>query len=150
MLSRSAAETEAIGETLGKLVVPPFVVALFGDLGSGKTTFVRGFAKGLGVPIEAVRSPSFTLVNQYEGRVKLYHIDLYRLDDISELIPLGFTDIMSEEDAVCVIEWAERGYLVLPDERLDIYFDHTDSENERWITFHPQGETAKAMIEAIL
>ncbi len=146
ILSRAARETEAIAESLGKLITPPFVIALYGDLGSGKTTFIRGLARGLGVG--PVRSPTFTLINRYDGRHILYHIDLYRIGDEEEVFHLGIMDLFEEPNAIVAIEWADKGFTYLPDERLDIYLDipSKGDPDERWIYFKPFGEKAEDVV----
>ncbi len=148
ILSRSALETEAIGETLGKILTPPFVISLYGELGSGKTTFVRGIARGLG--IDKVRSPTFTLINRYEGRCVLYHIDLYRIAEEEEVFHLGLTEILEDQNAIIVIEWADKGFAYLPDERLDISFDFNPHNlSERWIYFNPLGQEAEEIVRML-
>lgn len=106
ILTHSEAETSAAGEHLGRRLGTGDVVLLYGDLGAGKTAFVRGLARGLGASPDAVSSPTFTLVQEYSGRVKLHHVDLYRLQPI-EVGDLGL-DELSEGDAVVAVEWAER------------------------------------------
>jgi len=104
--TRSPEETRALGEALARRLSPGDLVALLGDLGAGKTTFVQGLARGLGVPPEVyVTSPSFTLVNEYPGRVPLFHVDLYRLSP-EETEELGLAEMLSR--GVMVVEWAER------------------------------------------
>jgi tRNA threonylcarbamoyladenosine biosynthesis protein TsaE len=87
----SALETLALGRRVGALARPGLVLALYGDLGAGKTVFVQGLARGLGVPEKCpVTSPTFTLINEYPGRLRLFHIDLYRISDLVELDDIGF------------------------------------------------------------
>jgi tRNA threonylcarbamoyladenosine biosynthesis protein TsaE len=106
-ISHSPAETEALGESLGRAAQPGFVFALSGDLGAGKTQLVKGLARGLGIPAR-VHSPTFTLVNEYDGgRLKLFHLDLYRLETPSQIRSAGMDNFLSP-DGVTVIEWAER------------------------------------------
>ena len=106
-ISHSPAETEALGERFGRTVKPGQVIALSGDLGAGKTQFVRGLARGLGVP-GRVHSPTFTLVNEYGGgRLQLFHLDLYRLETAQQMLNAGIEDYLSPA-GVAVIEWAER------------------------------------------
>ena len=105
--SRSERDTAAIGREIGSTLVAGDVVLLHGDLGAGKTAFVRGLAEGLGVPGDEVSSPTFTLVQEYRGgRLPLFHVDLYRLTDPREIDDLGLDEIA--EDGVLAIEWAER------------------------------------------
>lgn len=106
--THSPEETQDLGERIGGLLESGDIVLLFGDLGAGKTTLVQGMARGLGVARdEYVRSPSFTLVNQYRGRIPVYHIDLYRIDSSGELDDLGLEELLMSE-GVLIIEWAEK------------------------------------------
>ena len=106
-ISHSPAETEALGEKFGRAVQHGQVIALSGDLGAGKTQFVRGLARGLEIP-GRVHSPTFTLVNEYGGgRLKLFHLDLYRLETARQILSAGIEEYLSP-DGVAVIEWAER------------------------------------------
>ena len=104
-LSRSPAETEAFGERFGKRLRPGDLVLLTGELGAGKTTFVRGVARGIGSSAP-VASPTFQLVRMYAGRVQLAHIDLYRIERTSELADLGLDELLDQGAAV--VEWGER------------------------------------------
>ena len=106
IITHSEAETSAAGEHLGRRLGSGDVVLLYGDLGAGKTAFVRGLARGLGASPDAVSSPTFTLVQEYGGRVKLHHVDLYRLQPI-EVGDLGLDELIDSE-AVVAVEWAER------------------------------------------
>jgi tRNA threonylcarbamoyladenosine biosynthesis protein TsaE len=116
-LSAAAEETFSLGEQVGKQLVGGEILLLSGALGAGKTIFVKGIAAGLGIDKEDVTSPSFTLVNPHEGRVRLYHIDLYRLDPgASAAHAVDLDELLTFENAVIVIEWAERlGDYRLPD-----------------------------------
>ena len=108
LTTASAEETEAVGRVLGASVSGPVVITLTGDLGAGKTCFARGFARGLGVD-EAypVTSPTYTIVNEYPGRLPLFHLDLYRLGGCEELEEIGYRD-MIQEKGVLLVEWPER------------------------------------------
>lgn len=117
--SRSAAQTRKLGQCLGSGIHQVTVIALTGDLGSGKTVFVQGLAKGLDVSEKYyITSPTFTLINEYPGRHCLFHVDLYRIEHPSELEEIGLEEIL-KEDAVIAIEWAEK----LPGEALS---DHLE------------------------
>jgi tRNA threonylcarbamoyladenosine biosynthesis protein TsaE len=106
-ISHSPAQTEALGEKFGRAAERGLVIALSGDLGAGKTQFVRGLARGLGVT-GRVHSPTFTLVNEYGGgRLKLFHLDLYRLETAEQILSAGIEEYLSP-DGVAVVEWAER------------------------------------------
>jgi tRNA threonylcarbamoyladenosine biosynthesis protein TsaE len=105
--SHSPAETESLGEKFGRAAQSGFVLALSGDLGAGKTQFVKGLARGLEIPAR-VHSPTFTLVNEYGGgRLKLFHLDLYRLETPAQIFSAGVEEFL-QPDGVTVIEWAER------------------------------------------
>ena len=116
MTSRSEAATELAGERLGRLVHEGDVVLLSGDLGAGKTHLTKGIARGMHVPDE-VTSPTFNLVLVHEGRLPLYHIDLYRLDGAAELEGIGYFDAIDSE-AVAVVEWGDRFAEAIPAEHL--------------------------------
>lgn len=119
--SNSVAETEELGAQLAARLRPGDVVAYTGDLGAGKTAFTRGIARGLGIP-ERVTSPTFTIVNEYEGgRLPLFHFDLYRLGDPEELFDIGWEDYLAR-GGVCAVEWSENVAGALEDEpiRVDI------------------------------
>ncbi|MDY3993511.1 MAG: tRNA (adenosine(37)-N6)-threonylcarbamoyltransferase complex ATPase subunit type 1 TsaE [Evtepia sp.] len=104
--SKSPQETEALGQALVQKLAPGAVVAFSGDLGAGKTAFVRGMAQGLGIT-QRVTSPTFTIVNEYEGgRLPLFHFDMYRLHSAEELFDIGWEDFLSR-GGVCAVEWSE-------------------------------------------
>ena len=104
--SKSPQETEALGQALVQKLAPGAVVAFSGDLGAGKTAFVRGMAQGLGIT-QRVTSPTFTIVNEYEGgRLPLFHFDMYRLHSAEELFDIGWEDFLSR-GGICAVEWSE-------------------------------------------
>ena len=106
VISHSPAQTEAVGEALGKILKPGTVIAYRGDLGAGKTAFTRGLARGLGCE-EAVTSPTYTIVNEYlSGRLPLFHFDMYRLGSSDELFDIGWEDYL-ERGGICAVEWSE-------------------------------------------
>ncbi len=112
IVSKSLGQTRRIGEEIGRLLNEGVVIKLTGDLGSGKTSIAQGIAKGLEVPPEYyITSPTFTLLNQYPGRLEFYHADLYRLGDVVDFEDIGLMDILFE-DGVVAVEWAEK----LPEE----------------------------------
>lgn len=122
---RSAAETLAAGRALGELLVPGDVIALDGQLGAGKTQFVKGLALGLSVPVdEPVVSPTFVLVREYIGRLKLYHLDAYRLGSSAELEALGWEEMLADDQAVVALEWADRVADALPASACHIELGH--------------------------
>jgi len=141
--SHSDAETKAFGERLAKLVAPGDVITLEGDLGAGKTTFTKGFAKGLGVQ-RNVNSPTFTLIKEYEGKYPLYHMDVYRLDEDEDL---GFEEYF-QSDGVTVVEWASRIAEQLPQERLDIEIKRIGEES-RAIRCTPHGKRYEALCKEL-
>jgi len=110
--SASPEETERAGETLAARLRPGSVVALVGDLGAGKTCFIRGLARGLGVN-QIVSSPTFVLVNQYQGRLPVFHVDAYRTESLAELLDLGLDEYIGG-DGVTVVEWADKLPALLP------------------------------------
>lgn len=142
----SAEETTALGEKLGRLLSPGDVIALFGDLGAGKTTFTRGIAVGLGLAAD-VHSPTFTLIHEHLGAIPLYHVDLYRLNSEEEVETLGLEEYMYS-DGVTIIEWADRMTSSLPKDRLDITLRML-GDTERELTFESESERIGKIIEAL-
>jgi tRNA threonylcarbamoyladenosine biosynthesis protein TsaE len=136
-ISHSEAQTCRLGARLGELLRGSEVIALQGALGSGKTRWVQGLAQGLQVH-EPVTSPTFTLINEYHGRLTLYHIDMYRITQLAEALDLGLDDYLYGE-GVCVIEWAERIAAALPRDHLWITLYHLD-ETKRRIVMRATGE----------
>ncbi|WP_163528489.1 tRNA (adenosine(37)-N6)-threonylcarbamoyltransferase complex ATPase subunit type 1 TsaE [Halobacillus ihumii] len=128
----SEGETLLFSEELAEHLAPGDVLTLEGDLGAGKTTFTKGLAKGLGVT-RTVNSPTFTIIKEYMGRLPLYHMDVYRLEDSDE--DLGFEEFF-EGDGVTVVEWSQFIKEYLPDERLDITIEYL-SETKRRIKLQP-------------
>ncbi len=129
--TRSPDETQALGERLGRALAAGDVVALSGELGAGKTAFVQGLARGLGVA-GRVSSPTFTIVNEHQGRVPLFHVDFYRLERAAELDAIGFDDYFAR-GGVVVVEWGDRFPAALPRERLEVRIAITGDE-ERTLT----------------
>jgi tRNA threonylcarbamoyladenosine biosynthesis protein TsaE len=144
--SHNPEETQHLGASLGKLAQAGDMFLLCGDLGSGKTCLTQGLAWGLDVK-EYAFSPSFVLVREYYGRLPLYHIDLYRLDRIEEIIALGLDEYFYG-DGVCVVEWAEKGLSVLPKENLLIKLSHV-SQTERSLSFEPHGQRYSQLLESL-
>lgn len=147
VITSSPEQTWRTGELLGALLGPGDLVCLYGDLGAGKTSLSYGIARGLGVKEQYITSPTFTFVNEYEGRVPFYHIDLYRLKDPGELEHIGFEEYLGS-DGVTVIEWAERAEEELPDERLSAYLNYVD-EKSREIGFLAEGERYEKLLEEL-
>ncbi len=137
----SAEETLALGEQLGKQALPGQVYTLLGDLGTGKTVFTQGFAKGLGI-YGRVNSPTFTILQVYdEGRLPFYHFDVYRIGDIEEMDEIGYEDCVYGT-GVCLIEWADLIREILPEDYLEIRIekDFSKGEDYRRITICPGKE----------
>ncbi|MFN8446494.1 MAG: tRNA (adenosine(37)-N6)-threonylcarbamoyltransferase complex ATPase subunit type 1 TsaE [Caldilineaceae bacterium] len=145
VVSSSAAETKHLGEKLGALLQPPLVLALHGDLGAGKTTLTQGIATGLGIA-QRVTSPTFTLVNEYplHHSWRLIHIDSYRLN-AGEAETIGLDEILDDELAIVIIEWAERVAELLPQERFDIQLLADKEAQTRKIIFSAVGESVKLL-----
>ena len=142
-------ETQKLGEKIGFLLKTPMVITLIGELGSGKTALVQGLAKGLEVPIEYyITSPTFTLVNEYPGRFKLFHVDLYRLDYESDLEEIGLFETF-ECGGVVAIEWAEKLSDDLLSSYLAIHFDIIDDQT-REISAFAYGHEANVLIKALV
>ena len=122
-------ETEALGERLAKCLHAGAVVALYGDLGAGKTAFVRGMARGLELR-EQVSSPTFTIVNEYPGRPALFHFDMYRLKNADELYAIGWDDYLAR-DGIIVTEWSENVEEALPPDAVRVTIDRTGDTDRR-------------------
>ena len=139
--------TEEFGIKLGRLLKPGHIVCLNGDLGAGKTTLTKSIGIGLDVD-EYITSPSFTLINQYRGRMMVYHFDVYRLEDVDELYDLGFDEYFFG-DGVCIIEWAERIEKFLPKERIEIDIKKTDDVHERILHISGYGNGYEEIIKEL-
>ena len=127
-LTRSAAETEKLGAALAQKLQPGDVIAFRGGLGAGKTAFTRGLARGLGIA-EPVTSPTYTIVNEYlNGRLPLFHFDMYRIGDSEELFDLGWEDYLARE-GICAIEWSENVEDALEDP-IVVSIERDDSDEE--------------------
>ena len=125
-LTHNEAETEALGARLGAALQPGTVLAYEGDLGAGKTAFTRGLARGFGCTIQA-SSPTYTIVNEYPGKRKICHFDMYRLGDADALYDIGWEDYL-DSGALCVTEWSENVPGVFPDGTVEIHFSRIDDE----------------------
>lgn len=147
IISDSAGQTRETGRLIGEKLQEGDVLALSGELGSGKTCFTGGLACGLGVDEKyRITSPTFTLINEYPGRFKLYHFDIYRLTDYSEFEDLGYEEYFSGKGVV-VIEWAEKIARILPPDGIFINFEYID-ENRRRITIRgPEDRLKKIKID---
>ncbi|MBQ3321538.1 MAG: tRNA (adenosine(37)-N6)-threonylcarbamoyltransferase complex ATPase subunit type 1 TsaE [Firmicutes bacterium] len=133
-------ETQQLGEKIGQAAKPGMVVALIGDLGTGKTTLTKSIARGLGVT-ETVTSPTFNIIREYKsGRIPLYHFDVYRIADPEEMFELGYEEYFYG-DGICVVEWADIIEELLPEDALIIHIDHGASEEEREYTIEGAEDT---------
>ena len=146
LVTHSPEETQQIGTTIGEQAQSGDLILLVGDLGAGKTCFTQGIAWGTGFDGYA-SSPSFVLVREYRGELTVYHIDLYRLDNMDEITELGIDDYLYGE-GICVIEWADKALDFLPQEHLLITFEHR-TENERRLRFEPKGPRYSNIVEQI-
>ena len=147
ILSRSEEETGQLGERLGRAVEPGDVIALIGELGSGKTTLIRGLARGLGIDPNRVKSPTFVLLREYAGRVPLIHIDGYRLEGPSAVIWEDLDWMFSPKKAT-VIEWADRFEGCLPQEHLQLRLAHK-STSQRTIQVSAHGPRSQRLLELV-
>jgi tRNA threonylcarbamoyladenosine biosynthesis protein TsaE len=146
--THSAEETRALGRALGALLRPRDFVGLMGELGAGKTELVRGVAEGAGVPASEVTSPSFALVNIYEGRLRVYHVDLFRLASIDELYATGWDDVLESEGAV-LVEWVDRIRAAAPSEGLAVRLSD-EGASVRKLRLEANGARARDLLEALL
>ena len=146
LTSKSPNQTQKIGIQIGKLAKSGDVFLLTGNLGSGKTCLTQGVAWGIGVK-EYAFSPTFVLVKEYCGRLPLYHIDLYRLDSIEEIIDLRLEEY-TDSNGICIIEWAEKGLPVLPKENLLITLNYI-SPRIRTLDFAPNGERYVQLLKSL-
>jgi len=140
-------ETEEFGIKLGKILKKGDIVCLIGDLGAGKTTLTKSIGLGLGVK-EYITSPTFTLINQYKGRIPVYHFDVYRLENADELYDLGFDEYFYG-DGVCIIEWADKIEKLLPKERIVLDIKMGKDINERVIDITAYGDRYKDLIKEL-
>ena len=131
--TNSPEETEALGASLAQELEPGAVLAFTGDLGAGKTAFVRGLARGLGCP-GRVTSPTFTIVNEYEGgRLPLFHFDMYRLASADELFDIGWEDYLAR-GGVCAVEWSENVAEAMDESTIRVDIRRGDGESQRIVT----------------
>jgi tRNA threonylcarbamoyladenosine biosynthesis protein TsaE len=146
-LSRSPKETERLGHRIGESLQGGEVLALYGELGTGKTSLVRGIAAGIGAPSRVVTSPTFVLIHEYRGRLPLAHADLYRVESPDELHQIGLSDYFNGETVV-TIEWAEKATAELPSDRLEIRLTHGGAR-QRDLELEAFGGMARALLRRI-
>lgn len=146
--THSVDETQNLGQTLGGLIKQPLMIALIGDLGSGKTAFVQGLARGLDVAADYyITSPTFTLINEYPGRLPLFHVDLYRLETVNDLEDIGLDELLYDQ-AVLAIEWADKMADNLSGEHLSMQFEIID-DDYRKISLTAYGQNGINLIKAL-
>lgn len=146
--SHSPEQTQLLGSYLGKLAQRGDIYLLVGDLGAGKTCLVQGIAHGLDVK-EYAFSPSFVIVREYHGRLPLFHVDFYRLEYIEEIANLGLEEYLYS-DGICVVEWAEKGMSVLPQNDLLIELSYVPNhEIQRSIVLKPEGQRYLELLEQL-
>ena len=138
-------QTKDIGYKLGQLVTPKSVICLIGDLGAGKTTMTQSLAKALEVD-DYITSPTFTIVNEYEGRIPLYHFDVYRIGSSDEMYDIGFDEYI-DGDGVCIIEWANLIEDILTNEYLYIEMNYKETGREMILT--PKGEKYEEIVKEL-
>ena len=149
VVTHSGEETMALGARLGRLLAPGDFIALVGELGAGKTQFAKGIASGLEVdPGTPVTSPTYTILNIYQGRIPLYHFDLYRLQGPEEVAELGFEEYFSGTGA-CIVEWAERLAEEAPAGLLTVTLCHADADT-REVSFAASGTRAAELLSRLL
>ena len=146
--TQSVDETQKLGQKIGTLLEYPLIIALIGDLGSGKTAFVQGLAGGLDVSADYyITSPTFTLINEYPGRLPLFHVDLYRLETVNDLDDIGLDEVLCDR-AVIAIEWADKLSVDLSNEYLSVRFQIID-ENCRKVKMIGYGQNGINLIRAL-
>jgi tRNA threonylcarbamoyladenosine biosynthesis protein TsaE len=148
-ISHSPSDTQTLGRRLGEALQDGSVIALIGELGCGKTLLTRGICAGLDVPLRQVNSPTFVLVNEYHGRLPVFHMDLYRLSDAADVVDIGLLDYLARaESGVIIIEWAEKILSLLPAEHLKVDFINL-SARKRNISFSAAGHKYNYLMEKI-
>jgi tRNA threonylcarbamoyladenosine biosynthesis protein TsaE len=148
-ISHSPSDTQKLGEIIGESLKGGSLVALVGELGCGKTLLTRGICAGLGIPRRQVNSPSFVLVNEYSGRLPVFHMDLYRLGGVADVFDIGLMDYLARAaSGVMIIEWAEKILTMLPAEYLRIEFEIL-STRKRNIYFSAAGDKYNDLMRKI-
>jgi tRNA threonylcarbamoyladenosine biosynthesis protein TsaE len=142
VISKSPAQTQAIGKKIALFLKKGDLVALFGELGSGKTVLAQSIIRALGVKEPYIISPTFVLIREYEGKFKIFHFDLYRLNYLEELLDLGYEDYFYSPKGITIIEWAQKTKSLLPKEYLKIELS-IRNEFTRLIKIEPKGREFK-------
>lgn len=143
----SVDETRALAEALSSLARAGDLVLLAGDLGAGKTAFVQGYGRGLGV-VERITSPTFTLVHVYDGRLPIHHLDVYRLEQLSEALDLGLAEML-DEGGVVLIEWGDAILPVLPHDYLEVRLTFGVADDDRYVALRPVGPAWASRADAL-
>ena len=145
---RSKADTERLGRAIGQVLRGGEVIALTGELGSGKTCMVRGIAQGVGLSPEKVSSPTFTIIQEYDSHPSIVHVDLYRLENPSEIEDIGLSSYF-DTNHVVIIEWADRAEIIqLPNDRLILELSHA-GRHYRQIRLRSSGIRSQALLESL-
>ena len=147
-ISNSEHETELIGQRFAEGLPGGTVVAMYGDLGAGKTAFVRGMARGMGLDCR-VSSPTFTIVNEYLGERELIHFDMYRLSDADELYGMGLDEYIPAEDGASFIEWPQMAQEAMPEDALHVHIAYAEDGAARVATLEADGTFDEARIDEI-
>lgn len=147
IISKNEEQTYKLGEYLGKVLQQGDIICLTGDLGAGKTAFTKGIGMGLDIK-EFITSPTYTIINEYDGRISLFHFDVYRLEGVEEMYELGYEEYFFGDGAV-VIEWADIVKEIIPQERLWITILRGKEEDTREIMFDASGERYQKVIKEL-
>jgi tRNA threonylcarbamoyladenosine biosynthesis protein TsaE len=131
--SQSSEETQRVGACLAQDLSPGDILCLFGTLGTGKTTLVKGLVRGLGIRPTVVQSPTFVLMNSYRARIPVFHFDFYRLNHVNEIFDLGYEEFIHGREGIAVIEWAERFEGLMPENFLGITLAHLENDKREII-----------------
>lgn len=149
VITSSPDETKRLGESIGSLLLGGELIAIEGDLGSGKTVFVKGLALGLGIKDKDVSSPTFVFIHEYKGRLTFYHVDLYRIDKASDIEDLGLFEFIGGE-GITAIEWADRAGSLLPDEdRIAIELINLGADNRKIVLRGSAGASEKILKDGL-
>jgi tRNA threonylcarbamoyladenosine biosynthesis protein TsaE len=149
LVARTASvdETQALASALAELARPGDLLLLSGDLGAGKTAFAQGFGRGLGIE-EPITSPTFTLAREYEGRLRLHHLDVYRMETMAEVFDVDLPDLLDDE-AVVLIEWGEAIVASVPADYLEIALRLGEGDDDRILELHPVGPSWAGRAKAV-
>ncbi|RLE08200.1 tRNA (adenosine(37)-N6)-threonylcarbamoyltransferase complex ATPase subunit type 1 TsaE [Candidatus Aerophobetes bacterium] len=147
IITKSAEETFHLGKVLGQRLSPSCIVALSGELGSGKTVLVKGIGKGIGIS-SLIKSPSFVTVHEYSGPIPLYHLDLYRVKNKQEIISSGYEEYLYRGKGIVTVEWADKMEDLLPEHHLRVNLEIVDLRTRR-ISFQPYGLLYERIVEEL-